>query len=425
MSRLEDAVEELLRAGLPGFIPPFVSGVLVLIALVLAAKIAVRGARRPLRPLHRASVLTAGAGVIAIASIAWLFLRVLDATRRMIAIHYTTLRWEVVRAWGEIFEQEEAALFVVAQAVLAAGGLLVTAALIARVRARPRPSARRLVQWGAALVMAEIACAVAIGVVRRADTLGGTCCGGDVVLCRRYLAEEAIEALDAARIHIGVATVIGLIFLARSSWRRERGGAMLPQSRPETACVALFMAGLAAFFGTRAMAYDATHPIPAPGPDVCPVSDVDADTLPYVPFVSSLVDTSVVALFPHRATMNGVLASAPSDLAKLLDNQQELWKQVTGSDGPIPPVAISAPADSRVRGLAPWLAAIARARHPEAWIVVQSPPISSPTRTLGPVARSPQCAVVALRLDRLDDAIARDLTWGELAISVVLSPPGK
>jgi hypothetical protein len=422
---LEDEVKVLLGEGLSGYIPLFVSVGIVLIALVLAVKLARRRARGPLRPLHRASVLIAFAVVIAITSIGWLFLRMLETTRRMNELSLTDLHWDFVRPWAKRVEQEEAALFVVAFAMLIACGLVATAALIARVRAGSRPSARRLVQWGAALVIAEIACAVAIGVIRRSDTLGVTCCGGDIVVCRRYLAEEAAEYLDAARIHIGVATVLGLLFLARSSWRRKSGDAMLPQSRPETACIALFIAGLTAFVATRAMAYDATHPIPARGPDVCPMSDVDADTLPFVPFASSLVDTPVVSLFPRGATMNGVAATDPSNLAQLLDNHQQLWKQVTGSGRPMPPVAISAPADARVRDLAPWLAATARAHRTEARIVVQLPPVSSPTRTLGPIARSPQCAGVAVRLDRLDDAIARDLTWGDLAISAVLSPPGE
>lgn len=272
-----------------------------------------------------------------------------------------------------------------------------------------------------ALLATELVCAVALGVIRRASEIGWSCCCGGVgclALCRRAEAVDAAELLNAARVHILIVAVIGVLLLARASRRLRPPGRS--NTRMETACVALFGAGLIAFLATRAMAFDARSLLPVIDETACATETVDDATLPHAPWSEPIAYDFVVELLPTGAAVYEKKQLTPDELSVVLRDKRMLWEMLQGPNKPLPPITIAASSDTPVRAIAPWLSVIMRVTRPEARILIRRPPVSTPTRTLGPVPSTPRCAAVDLRLDRLDDALARDLTWGDLPVTTLL-----
>jgi hypothetical protein len=415
------AIRVVLDAGPLGFIVLAANAVVLLAALWLALRAPLSRPRRPLRSLRR-TMSAAGAGLaIAVAITAVLFKRASDVLipPGETPSSFYGVSWPEFRRFAELSWQAEAALSLTAYASIGAAGLVILAAIGTRVASPRKLRARRLFAWAAVVAGAEMAGSIAFGVVRRKDeTNASSYCFGD---CRREVAAAAAEVLADARLHVALATAIAFFLLTRAA-RRSASAGQSPVGRSARALsLGLFGIGIVAFAATRSMAFDVAHPLPAPEMNsMCPVKKDDARALPPARAAGKLAGRPVVTLFPGRADFNQTLAESPEELEKAALNMRALWVQVQPRR-PIPPLMIAAPASEPLASLAPWLRALARAGFGDAAILVAHPPSFAETATLGLVERAPRCAMVPLKLDRIEPAVAGGGTWGDLAES--LSPP--
>jgi hypothetical protein len=166
------------------------------------------------------------------------------------------------------------------------------------------------------------------------------------------------------------------------------------------------------------MARDATHlNLPRHLENICPKTSVDERSLPPASAASRIGQGPVIELSAAHVKANQRTVADPAELAKSMVEIRSLWKQMQ-PDRAMPPPLVAASASEPLPTLAPWIRALAAEGFSEVAILVAHPPDFVETETLGSVERAPRCASVPVKIERIERAIARGATWGELAASI-------
>jgi hypothetical protein len=412
---MRELIRGILEAGPLGWILLASNALAGLAALVLVARSINPRPRRPLRTLSR-TLGAACAGLAVAASItAVLFLRardlILPPGEPPLSLYRAT--GPEVRKVGDTISQAEMALSLTAYATLGVAALVFLAALLAHIASRHKLRARRRLAFTAAIAGAGLAGSIAIGALGRDREVNlYSHCDAE---CRRAIVADASEVLADARLHVALAAAVAFFLLRRAVRRAADAGHAPLGPRARAVSLAVFGLGVVAFAGSRAMAFDARHPPPAQNPnEICPDSSVDERSLPPAGAARKLAEGPILKLSAELADLNGSRADNPEDLAKDL---RLVWAAFYISR-PKRPVLIAAPASEPLSALAPWLRILAREGFSNAQILVAHPPDLADTKTLGRIQRAPRCASVPVKLEQIEQAIARGATWGELADSL-------
>ncbi|HLM74157.1 MAG TPA: hypothetical protein VK459_15730 [Polyangiaceae bacterium] len=411
---MRELMRGILEAGPLGWILLASNALAGLAALVLVARSINPRPRRPLRTLSR-TLGAACAGLAVAASItAVLFLRardlILPPGEPPLSLYRAT--GPEVRKLGDMISQAEMALSLTAYATLGIAALVFLAALLAHIASRHKLRARRRLAFTAAIAGAGLAGSIAIGALGRTREVNlYSHCDAE---CRRAIVADASGVLADARLHVALAAAVAFFLLRRAVRRAADAGHAPLGPRARAVSMAVFGLGVVAFAGSRAMAFDARHPPPAQNPnEICPDSSVDERSLPPAGAARKLAEGPILKLSAELADLNGSRVDNPEDLAKSMAVLRRLY-----IGRPKHPVLIAAPASEPLSALAPWLRILAREGFPNAQILVAHPPDLADTETLGRIQRAPRCASVPVKLEQIEQAIARGATWGELADSL-------
>lgn len=411
---MRELMRGILEAGPLGWILLASNALAGLAALVLVARSINPRPRRPLRTLSR-TLGAACAGLAVAASItAVLFLRardlILPPGEPPLSLYRAT--GPEVRKLGDMISQAEMALSLTAYATLGIAALVFLAALLAHIASRHKLRARRRLAFTAAIAGAGLAGSIAIGALGRDREVNlYSHCDAE---CRRAIVADASGVLADARLHVALAAAVAFFLLRRAVRRAADAGHAPLGPRARAVSMAVFGLGVVAFAGSRAMAFDARHPPPAQNPnEICPDSSVDERSLPPAGAARKLAEGPILKLSAELADLNGSRVDNPEDLAKSMAVLRRLY-----IGRPKHPVLIAAPASEPLSALAPWLRILAREGFPNAQILVAHPPDLADTETLGRIQRAPRCASVPVKLEQIEQAIARGATWGELADSL-------
>jgi hypothetical protein len=411
---MRELMRGILEAGPLGWILLASNALAGLAALVLVARSINPRPRRPLRTLSR-TLGAACAGLAVAASItAVLFLRardlILPPGEPPLSLYRAT--GPEVRKLGDMISQAEMALSLTAYATLGIAALVFLAALLAHIASRNKLRARRRLAFTAAIAGAGLAGSIAIGALGRDREVNlYSHCDAE---CRRAIVADASGVLADARLHVALAAAVAFFLLRRAVRRAADAGHAPLGPRARAVSMAVFGLGVVAFAGSRAMAFDARHPPPAQNPnEICPDSSVDERSLPPAGAARKLAEGPILKLSAELADLNGSRVDNPEDLAKSMAVLRRLY-----IGRPKHPVLIAAPASEPLSALAPWLRILAREGFPYAQILVAHPPDLADTETLGRIQRAPRCASVPVKLEQIEQAIARGATWGELADSL-------
>ena len=383
----------------------WVAGAAWVAASGLSVALFVRAVRRPGRPGGELPTATLGSLGVGLAACALL---VADARRRMLAIALgledpaLSPPAQMPLRWFGAGEITATTLFVGGAGLAFCASLLALAAIVSAARAegRLRGAPRRL-----AIVLVVTCLAAVMGLAAtRVSTASAP------------LWTEQARILADARPHVVAVAAIGWVagaWASRDSGERRFGrGAAL-------GAVALLALGLAAFAATRGMAHDAHHPIPSDRLEHlgCPVTALDAQSLPVVARGEPLVEGSFVELRQGEALLDGAPSTlrSPADLDERLRRRRDLWLQVTRRPASeMLPVEVVAPALLGTEDIATWLRAIEAHLDRGLVLVAVEPERRFSTHTLGELAGTPHCGGIPVRLDPEGRALTSYPTWGDL-----------
>lgn len=414
---MRELIRWILEAGPLGWIVLASNALASIAALLLAARSVHSRPRRPLRSLGRTLGAACAGLAIAAAITAVLFGRasaiIVPPGRPPLSLSRADMR--ELRAVADASLQAEASLCLTAHVALGVACLVALASILTRLASRKKIRARRLFAWTASLAGAEIAASIAIGVIRRSRELNVSAhCQAD---CRRTIAADVAQILADARLHVGIATAVALFLLLRAARRSAAAGHAPLGPRARIFSLALFGIGIPAFAGSRAMAFDATHPIPGQNLDeLCPISRIDERSLPPAGAASALSTGAVIELSARGAEIYGQRLERPEDLFQRMASMRSLWRQIQ-PNRPFETPLIAASEGEPLASLEPWLLALEREGFVFLQILVAHPPDFADTATLGPIERAPRCASLPVSLEQIHRAITRGATWGELAAS--------
>ena len=229
----------------------------------------------------------------------------------------------------------------------------------------------------------------------------------------RMLYDTIVEAQGELAGRATHLAALGAIFLLCSLlWAaRDARHGRLVTSRQSIVSVGVLVAGLAAFAGTRGLAYDAARP-PPPSPPMMPLAGETLAQVPERDGCKPLVEAGpVLTLDAGGAALDGGHLADP---ARLVDELTRLRNNyaLLHPDGPPPAIGalLAVARDTPGRVVAPWLAAIASPGGTRTIGLVSARRRVLETRTLGTLEDRVACATL-ITLDPNAPPLPADERW--------------
>ena len=233
---------------------------------------------------------------------------------------------------------------------------------------------------------------------------------------------ESIQATNLARLGIVVLVVVGSVVVVWAERKNRSEADRLDEEAVLARGAAVFAFGLAAFFGSRAMAYDARHRIPlrekneaeCPSLSSTPNED-DARTLPAAALCNASCDGPTVFVESGRFSVDGQSLETTEDLETILQGKRKLSLAINGPNRTLPPLLIAADAKTSTATLEPVIASARRAFGGEIAVVGVHPEKHIKTATVGDVRLLPRCCCTKLVEDSQGKKLGSFATWGDVA----------
>jgi hypothetical protein len=218
-----------------------------------------------------------------------------------------------------------------------------------------------------------------------------------------------------------VTAVVGWSFACFTAFRDARQGIVV-SGRGSLISTALLVAGVAAFWMTRAQQADAAHLAPPDRDGVFPswIGPRLQAQLPLEKPGCVALEAPVFQLESAGVSIDGAPAQAPEELgAVLLGKRQQLLNpyQFPGV------VLLAAPRSTRAADLLPWLPAAREAGYPRIGALLNVPTVPLQTRTVGVLDRRRCCIKVWSFGPEIELAFTRSETWDDVVASASGSSP--
>jgi hypothetical protein len=175
--------------------------------------------------------------------------------------------------------------------------------------------------------------------------------------------------------------------------------------------------GLGAIVATRAVRWDAAHPMPPDDPnlDNVPVRAELETSLPLAASDCLAINGPFLEPARDEVRVDGTRITRLEEVAEIFANKAELWRQLNPGEAFSGTLAVLAPSQARTDELLPWLSAASRGGYRRLAVYLRAPVVVLHTKTLGTLRKQRYCA----RTIDLSGSIACPLssfpTWGDLA----------
>jgi hypothetical protein len=299
---------------------------------------------------------------------------------------------------------------------------LATFALLAVVLwGRPKPPQGRLAALAASLVLLT-ALAVYVGNKELFESPRSCASSENPSVCLFEMASDFLSPFRLATRCLVVTAVLGWSFACFAAVRDARQRIVV-SGRGSLISTSLLLAGVAAFWLTRAEHADAAHLAPPDRDGVFP-SWIDPRLQDRLPLEKPgcLALDAPFPFFQFESAgvyIDGTPAHAPEELRVVLLGKRQRWQELNPGHEFPGLVVLAAPRSVRVADVLPWLLAAREAGYTKVGALLKVPTVPLQTRTVGVLDRRRCCVEVWSLGPEIELAFKRSETWGDVVAAAI------
>lgn len=242
--------------------------------------------------------------------------------------------------------------------------------------------------------------------------------------CYFEMASDFLPPFRLATRCLVVTAVLGWSFACFAAVRDARQRIVV-SGRGSLISTVLLLAGLVAFWLTRAEHADAAHLAPPDRDGVFPswIGPRLQAQLPLEEPGCLALDAAIFQLEPAGFSIDGNPAHTPEELRAVLLGKRQLWQERNPYRKFPAVVLLAAPRSARAADLLPWLLAAHEAGYTQIGALLKVPTIPLQTRTVGVLDRGRCCIKVWSLGPEIELALNRSQTWGDVVAAAIGSSP--